>query len=76
MMEGSSALSLMGMKSIKGVNPKGRIMGEFPTQWEMPSARIGTEKELRRSSALIFGDQRATLLRINQWTADKPQRKP
>eukprot|EP00946_MAST-07B_sp_MAST-7B-sp1_P000271 g271.t1 len=74
MMEGSSALSLVGMKSVKGINPKGRIMGEFPTQWKMPTARIGTEKELDRSSKLIFGDPRATLFRINQWTADKPQR--
>ena len=74
MMEGSSALSLIGMKSVKGINPKGRLMGEFPTQWKMPTARIGTDTELDRSSTLIFGDPRATLLRINQWTADKPQR--
>ena len=74
MMEGSSALSLVGMKSVKGINPKGRRVNEFPTLWKMPDSRIATEKELYRSSALIFGDPRASLLRINQWTADKPQR--
>jgi hypothetical protein len=71
---GSSALSAVGLTSVKGINPKGRRMNEFPTVWMLPKLGIGTEDVLNRSAATIFGDSRMQLIRINQWTADKPQR--
>ena len=75
---GSSALSapsaVVGLTSIKGINPKGRRMGEFPTEWKLPKMGLGNDTVLDKAALSIFGDSRMTLLRINQWTADKPQR--
>ena len=71
---GSSALSAVGLSSIKGINPKGRRMDEFPTVWKLPKMNLSNEKALDKAASTIFGDARMTLIRINQWTADKPQR--
>lgn len=61
--------SRIGLKSVKGINPKGRRMGEFPTVWKVPTGVLATEKALNTSSTMIFNDERMTLIRINQWTS-------
>jgi hypothetical protein len=72
--EKKSGSSQIGLKSVKGINPKGRRMGEFPTVWKLPTMKLANEASLNNSSRVIFGDERMTLIRINQWTSEKPQR--